>query len=77
MRAAVARQTVKPKIEAVTKIQADMALLRFKGVKAIASNLTVEQKTQLKNAPNGGYPALFGMMGGGQGRHGGGGGGNN
>ena len=70
-------QTVKAKIEAVTKIQAEMALLRFKGIKAIAASLTAEQKTQLDNARDGGYMALFNMMGGGGrgGRAGGGGGG--
>jgi len=72
-------QTVKAKIEAVTKIQAEIALLRFKGVKAIAASLTTEQKSQLGEARDGGYGALFGgMMGGGRaGRAGGGGGGGN
>jgi Spy/CpxP family protein refolding chaperone len=69
--------TVKAKLEAVSKIQTDLALLRFKGVKAIASTLTAEQKTQLSNSRDGGYNALLGMMGGGArgARSGGGGGG--
>lgn len=71
-------QTVKAKIEAVTKIQAEISLLRFKGVKAIAASLTAEQKSQLNDARDGGYMALFGMGGGGRGgRAGGGGGGGN
>lgn len=72
-------QTVKAKIEAVTKIQAEMALIRFKGIKAIAGGLTSEQKSQLGEARDGGYMSLFGgMMGGGRaGRAGGGGGGGN
>lgn len=73
--------TVKTKIEAVNKIQTELALLRLKGVKAIASSLTAEQKTQLENARDGGYNQLFGTMGGMGGtrgaRGGGGGGGNN
>ena len=56
--------TVKAKIEAVHKIQTDVALLRFKGLKAIASTLTADQKDQLNNARDGGYMALFGMGGG-------------
>jgi Spy/CpxP family protein refolding chaperone len=66
--------TVKPKIDAVNKIQADITLLRFKGLKAIASTLTPEQKEQLANARDGGYMSLFmmgGARGGGGGRRGG------
>ena len=76
-------QTVKGKIDAVTKIQAEIAMLRFKGVKAIASTLTDEQKTQMEASPGMAYNQLFGTMGGGRGgmgggrRNGGGGGGNN
>jgi Spy/CpxP family protein refolding chaperone len=71
--------TVKAKLEAVSKIQTEIAVLRLKGVKAIASTLTAEQKTQLENARDGGYMSLFGMMGGARGARagGGGGGGNN
>jgi Spy/CpxP family protein refolding chaperone len=73
--------TVKAKIEAVNKVQTEMALLRLKGIKAIASSLTSEQKSQLESARDGGYNALFGMMGGigggARGARGGGGGGNN
>jgi len=74
-------QTVRGKIDAVTKIQAEIAMLRFKGVKAIASTLTDEQKTQMENSPGRAYNQLFGAMGGGRGGMGGGrrngGGGNN
>jgi len=70
---------VRAKVEAVHKIQTDMAVLRLKGLKAIASTLTAEQKTQLENARDGGYNALLGAFGGmgmgGGGRAGGGGGG--
>jgi Spy/CpxP family protein refolding chaperone len=55
------------KIAAVHKIQADVMVVRLKGVKAIASTLTPEQKTQLDTARDGGYMALFGGMGGGMG----------
>lgn len=66
--------SVKPKIEAVQKIQGEMALLRLKGVKAIASSLTSEQKSQLEGMRDGGYNSLFGgMMFGGRGGGGGGG----
>ena len=70
-------KSVRSKLEAVTKIQTDMMALRLKGVKAIASTLTDEQKTQLENAPGGGFMQLFSPMGGGGrgGRRGGAGGG--
>ena len=72
-------KTVQPKIEAVAKIQTEIALLRFKGVKEIAPTLTDEQKTQMQERPGVGYNMLlggFGGMGGGGGRRGGGGGAN-
>jgi Spy/CpxP family protein refolding chaperone len=73
-------RTVREKIEAVTKIQADIAMLRFKGVKQIASTVTEEQKTQMENNPGMAYNMLLGMGGGrggmGGGRRGGGGGNN-
>ncbi len=69
-------KTVRAKIEAVTKLQTEVMMLRFKAVKAIAPTLTSEQKSQLENAPRGGFMALFQMMGGpGRGPRGGGGGG--
>jgi Spy/CpxP family protein refolding chaperone len=70
-----ATSDIKSKLEAVQKIQMDMALLRLKGLKAIASTLTAEQKSQLAEMPDGGYNMLLGMMGGGRGGRGGGGGG--
>ena len=60
-------KSVRPKIEAVAKIQTDIALLRLKGVKEIASTLTDEQKTQLDSSPGMGYNALLGGFGGGMG----------
>jgi Spy/CpxP family protein refolding chaperone len=74
--------TVRAKIEAVAKIQTDIAVLRYsKGVKAIASTVTDEQKTTMDTTPGPNYNALFGGGGGGGGRGrrggaGGGGGGN-
>jgi len=72
-------KTVRPKIEAVAKIQTDIAMLRLKGVKEIASTLTAEQKTQMQERPGMGYNMLLGGFGGGMGggRRGGGGGGGN
>ncbi len=74
-------KTVRAKIEAVARIQTDIAVLRFKGVKEISSTLTEDQKTRMLERPGMGYNVLlggFGGMGGGMGggRRGGGGGGN-
>src|SRR6266436_397989 len=66
-------KNVRPKIEAVTKIQTEIALLRLKAVKEIASTLTDEQKTQIETRPGMAYNALlggFGAVGGGGGRRG-------
>jgi len=68
-------KSVRPKIEAVTKIQTEIALLRLKAVKDVAPTLTDEQKTQIENRPGVAYTALlggFGAVGGGGGRRGGG-----
>jgi len=68
-------KSVRPKIEAVTKIQTEIALLRLKAVKDVAPTLTDEQKTQIENRPGVAYNALlggFGAVGGGGGRRGGG-----
>lgn len=65
-------KSVRPKIEAVAKIQTDIALLRLKAVKEVASTLTDEQKTQMESRPGIGYASLLG--GGGFGGAGGGGG---
>jgi Spy/CpxP family protein refolding chaperone len=66
--------TVRPKVEAVAKIQTDIAMLRLKAVKEVAGTLTDEQKTQIQERPGGTYMMLLGGgMGGG--RRGGGGGG--
>ena len=54
---------VRAKIEAVAKIQAEIALLRFKGVKEIGSTITDEQKTQMESAPGMAYNMLFGSLG--------------
>jgi len=83
LKAALARdadeKSVRAKIEAVAKIQTDIALLRFKAVKEIASTFTDEQKTQMDTRPGPAYNALFGAMGAGGGarRGGGAGGGGN
>ncbi len=73
-------KTVRAKIEAVTKIQTEIAVLRFKAVKEISSTITDEQKTQMESRPGMAYQMLLGgfggMMGGGGRRGGGGGGGN-
>jgi len=55
--------TLKAKLEAVSKIQTEMALVRAKAFKSIASSLTAEQKSQLESARDGGYGQVFGMMG--------------
>jgi Spy/CpxP family protein refolding chaperone len=53
--------SVKAKIEAVVKIQTEIAMLRFtKGVKTIASTITDEQKTQMNASPGTAYQQLFG-----------------
>jgi Spy/CpxP family protein refolding chaperone len=73
-------KAVRSKIEAVTKIQTDIAMLRFKGLKEIKSTFTDEQKTQIGNRPGVAYMMLFGTFGGGGPRRAGGaggGGGNN
>ena len=74
---------VRAKVEAVAKIQTDIAMLRFKGVKEIKSTFTDEQKSQMDERPFMGYTMLFGGFGGAGGRRGpggpggGGGGANN
>jgi len=60
-------KSVRPKLEAVAKIQTDIALLRLKAVKEVASTLTDEQKTQLESNPGMAYNALLGGFGGGMG----------
>jgi Spy/CpxP family protein refolding chaperone len=57
-------KTVRAKIEAVSKIQTDIAILRLKAVKAIASTLTDEQKSQIESRPGAAYNALLGTAGG-------------
>lgn len=66
-------ETIKAKMEAVNKIQTELTLLRYKAVKKIAPTLTADQKSQLAEARDGGYSALFGGFGGfgGAGRGGG------
>ncbi len=69
--------TVNAKIDAVTKIQADMAKLRYvKAIKAVVPSITADQKTQMNDNPGGAYNTLFGAGGrGGRGMGMGGGGG--
>jgi Spy/CpxP family protein refolding chaperone len=70
---------VRAKVEAVAKIQTDIAMLHFsKAVKPIAASVTDEQKTQIAATPGAtgaAYGQLFGGGFGGGGRRGGGGGG--
>jgi Spy/CpxP family protein refolding chaperone len=78
-------KAVRAKIEAVAKIQTDIAMLRLKAVKEIAPTLTDEQKTQIESRPGMAYGMLLGGSGGmgpggpggGRGGRGAGGGGNN
>lgn len=69
-------KTVRAKVEAVAKLQTDMAMLRLKAVKEIAASVTEEQKTQMDSRPGVAYNMLLGSMGGmgGGGRGGAGGG---
>ena len=71
--------TVRAKVEAVAKVQTDIAMLRYsKAVKPIAASVTDDQKTQIATAPGMTYNQLFVGFGGfggfGGGRRGGGGG---
>ena len=52
--------TVRAKIEAVAKIQTEMAMLRFKGVREIKATFTDEQKARMDERPTMGYLTLFG-----------------
>jgi len=55
--------SVKTKIEAVVKIQVEIAMLKYtKGIKPIISTITDEQKTQLDASTNA-YNQLFGTTG--------------
>jgi uncharacterized membrane protein len=67
---------VRAKVEAVAKIQTDIAVLRYtKAVKPIVASVTDDQKTQIAAAPGMTYNQFFGGGGGFGGRRGGGGGG--
>jgi Spy/CpxP family protein refolding chaperone len=72
-------KTIRAKVEAVAKIQTDIAVLRYStAVKQVVPSITAEQKTQMDAAPAGAtYGQLFGggMFGGGRGGRGGPGGG--
>jgi hypothetical protein len=66
--------SVRPKLEAVAAVQTEIAVLRYnKAVKAVASSVTADQKTQIDAAPGATYNQLFGGAGGGFGGFGGGG----
>jgi len=67
-------EEIKAKLEAVSKIQNEIALVWCKAVKKNVK-LTDDQTSRLKENPGFGYMQLFGQMGGGRGRRGGGGGG--
>ena len=68
---------VQAKLEAVAKIQTEIAMLRYsKGVKPIAASVTADQKTQIDAAPGATYNQFFGAgAGGGRGGAAGGAGG--
>jgi hypothetical protein len=70
-------KVIREKVEAVGKIQTEIAMLRFKSVKGVLSTITDEQKTQIEERPGMTYMMLFGGgfggMGGPGGRRGGGG----
>jgi Spy/CpxP family protein refolding chaperone len=67
---------VKAKVEAVGKIQTEIAMLRYnKAVKPVVASITDEQKTQIAAAPGMTYNQFFGGGGGFGGRRGGAGGG--
>jgi beta-glucosidase len=52
--------TVRAKLEAVAKIQTDIAVLRFtKGVNALAATITADQKTAINTTPAPAYDAFF------------------
>ena len=70
--------TVRAKVEAVAKIQTDIAMLHYtKAVKPMAASVTDDQKTQIAAAPGMTYNQFVGGggFGGRGGRRGGGGGG--
>jgi Spy/CpxP family protein refolding chaperone len=53
-------ESIKAKVDTVVKIQADIAMLRYtKGVKLIATAITDDQKSQLKDNAARGYQQLF------------------
>jgi hypothetical protein len=58
--------SVRAKVEAVAKIQTDIAVMRYTvGVKPIVASITADQKTQIDAAPAGAtYGQLFGGGGG-------------
>lgn len=71
-------KTVRAKVEAVAKIQTDIAVLRYStAVKKVVPSITADQKTQFNTAPAGlAYGQLFGGGAFGGGRGGAGRGGN-
>jgi Spy/CpxP family protein refolding chaperone len=50
---------VKTKVETVAKIQTEITMLRYKGVRAIASSLTDNQKKGMDDTPAPAYQELF------------------
>lgn len=57
-------KAVRAKVEAVNKIQTDIAMLRLKGFKEVAGTLTEEQKTQINERPGVAYNMFLGGFGG-------------
>jgi hypothetical protein len=72
--------SVQAKVEAVAKVQTEIAMLRYsKAVKPVVASITADQKTQIDAAPGATYNQLFGggaAGGRGGGRRGGAGGAN-
>jgi hypothetical protein len=61
----VSEASVKGKIDAVLKVQGEIAMLKYtKGVKTIVNDVTNEQKTQMDASPGTPYQQLFGSGGG-------------
>jgi len=68
---------IRSKIEAVHKLQTDLALAHFKAMKEVLSSLSSDEKPEMNTRPaQMTYGMLFGGFGGGGRRGGGGGGGN-
>ncbi len=59
---------VRAKADAISKIQADMVVLRAKAFSSVAATLKPEQREAMENSPMGSMMIMGGGMGGGMGR---------